>query len=80
MPLYKSLFNVKNVKTFAYERFLISDLIEKLANGNEKSIDRKLEDKYDLNGIGGMKSNPKQVFQNLYYQRWRWWRRENLLL
>lgn len=50
-PLKSTPLKIKKLKSHAYERFLISDLIEKVANGNEKSIQRTLEDKYDLNGI-----------------------------
>lgn len=77
MKLHSNPIESKNSKAYAYKRFLISDLIEKISNGKEeKSIDKKLEDKYDLsgvpiiigkkdnNGIGGMRTQPKQTHQD----------------
>lgn len=77
MKLHSNPIESKNSKAYAYKRFLISDLIEKISNGKEKkSIDKKLEDRYDLNGvpliiakkdnngIGGMKAQTKQTYQD----------------
>ena len=41
----------ENVELIDFDRFKISDLIEKVAIGSEKSIKRTLENKYDLDGI-----------------------------
>lgn len=61
---------------FAFERFLISNLIYKVKKGREKSIDRKIENKYedggiplvvakkDNNGIGGLKQNPIEIYND----------------
>ncbi len=76
MPLCAKQLHTKNIKPNTYKRFLISDLIEKIEKGKEKSIDRKLENKYDLsgiplivakkdnNGIGGMKAHPKHTYSD----------------
>lgn len=61
---------------YAFERFLIKDLIYKVEKGKEKSIDRKIENKYDKkgtplviakkdnNGIGGLKENPAKIYND----------------
>ena len=45
--------NIENVELndVKYGLFSISDLLIKVEKGNTKSIDRKLENKYDLNGL-----------------------------
>ena len=61
---------------FAFERFFISDLIYKLEKGKDRSIDRRIENKYDNNGfplviakkdnngIGGLKEDPVQIYKD----------------
>ena len=66
-------FNLKN--PFAFKRIFIKDLIFKLEKGKDKSIDRKIENKYksgipliiakkDNNGIGGLLENPKKIYKD----------------
>lgn len=66
----------KSVELFDFSKVLISDLIEKVAIGNEKSIKRTLEDKYNLigipliiakqgnNGVGGMIESSKLTYKD----------------
>lgn len=71
------VFEKKELKQpFAFERFDISELIIKLEKGKDKSLDRKVENKYegvgtpiviakkDNNGIGGLKSQPHQSYED----------------
>lgn len=69
--------NKKNTKV-SYSKFPISNLIEKVKKGSTKSIDRKLENKYDLcgiplivakkdnNGVGGMTSEYKEFYHDKF--------------
>lgn len=65
----------KKVEQTKTKRFKISDLIRSEGKGKDKSIDRKLEDKYsgrtpliiakkDNNGIGGKINNPVKVYKD----------------
>ncbi len=66
-------------ETIKQKRFKISDLIYSISKGKEKSIDRKLEDKFDLtgtplviakkdnNGVGGMKKATQTVYSDKIY-------------
>ncbi len=74
--IYKKELEYKSIELFDFAKFLISDLIEKVAVGNEKSIKRTLEDKYDLmgipliiakqdnNGVSGMIQSNKSVYED----------------
>lgn len=74
--LIENKFEKSNLKNpFAFKRIFIKDLIFKLEKGKDKSIDRKIENKYksgipliiakkDNNGIGGLLENPKKIYKD----------------
>jgi type I restriction-modification system DNA methylase subunit len=80
MDIKETKINAKNtIEPIQQKKFKISDLIFGIAKGKIKSIDRKLEDKFNLfgtpliiakkdnNGIGGMKQvNTCDVYKNKF--------------
>lgn len=63
---------------FAFKKIKISDFLYKISKGKNKSIDRKIEDKFDLsgyplivakkdnNGVGGMIKNPDKIYEDKF--------------
>lgn len=79
MNIKNNPFNVQALPNTTFSKFKISDIITGIQKGKTKSIDRKLEDKFDLtgipliiakkdnNGVGGMKQpNNDIIYDNKF--------------
>ncbi len=65
-------------KPFAFKKVKINDFLYKIEKGKNKSIDRKIENKFDLpgyplivakkdnNGVGGIIKNPDKIYENKF--------------